>query len=248
MATVLDQSYEQVSLDKVHPHPDNPRKGDVDALEQSIEVNGFYGALVVQRSTGNILVGNHRYMAAKKAGIEQLPALVIDVDDEAAARILLVDNRATELATWDEEALHAMLTDLAMTDQELAGTLYSNEDLEDLLMDSSDQPRGDGSMLAKADVTLGPPKHTVAEGDVWQLGPHMLICADVLTGWPAWVSHLAAGVAGELVFAPYPSPFLPFSTKLEGRRLLLVQPNVYLAGHLLDKWHALTDTEPMRAE
>ena len=35
-------------------HPDNPRRGNVDEIRSSIRINGFYGALVVQRSTGHI--------------------------------------------------------------------------------------------------------------------------------------------------------------------------------------------------
>lgn len=246
MADVLPQSYESVGLDDVQPHPDNPRRGDVGALQGSIEHNGFYGALIVQRSTGHILVGNHRYQAAKAAGIGTLPALFIDVDDERAKRILLVDNRAAELATWDEDALYAMLEELSVTDSELDGTLYSQEDFEALVMDSSDQPRGDGTLLAKADVTVGPPAHEVTRGDVWQVGRHILVCADVLTEWPLWRDFLEGDA---LVFAPYPSPFLPFSEKLGDRRLLLVQPSTYLAGHLLDKWVAIEpDEQPERMQ
>lgn len=243
--TVLAQDYAEVKLTEVSPHPDNPRQGDVGAIEQSITANGFYGALVVQRSTGHILVGNHRYMAAQKAGIESLPALLVDVDDERAKRILLVDNRAGELASWDHDALAQMLTDLSATDEELVGTLYTDADLDDLLTDSSGQARGDGSLLAKADVSIGQPLHEVSRGDVWLVGQHILVCTDVLTGWPLWSQYLSGD---DLVFAPYPSPFLPFSDKLDGRRLLLVQPNTYLAGHCLDKWTSITDEEPRRVE
>ncbi len=44
-------------------HPKNPRKGNVDLIIESIEENGFYGALIVQKSTGYILTGNHRFVA-----------------------------------------------------------------------------------------------------------------------------------------------------------------------------------------
>lgn len=241
-AHVHDQDFRTVELTEVQPHPDNPRQGDVDAIGESIDANGFYGALLVQQSTGHILVGNHRYLAAMKAGIEQLPALVIDVDDERAKRILVADNRSGDMATWDEDALHAMLSELAVTDEELAGTLYSQDELDNLLLrDTGTTPPGDGSLLAKTDVTVGPPQRTVERGQVWHVGPHVLVCADVLTGWPTWAPYLSGD---DLVFAPYPSPFLPFSEKLDGRRLLLVQPNSYLAGHLLDKWVAITDEEP----
>lgn len=62
------QEYAQAKLGELKPHPRNPRQGDVGAIYQSIEANGFYGAIVAQRSTGYILAGNHRYKAAAEAG------------------------------------------------------------------------------------------------------------------------------------------------------------------------------------
>jgi ParB-like chromosome segregation protein Spo0J len=109
-------------------HPQNPRQGDVGAIHESIAENGFYGALVVQRSSGRILAGNHRAQAAKAAGLQQLPALVLDVDDETATRILLVDNRTNDLASYDEAALAGLLLSI----DELAGTGYTLDDLEAL--------------------------------------------------------------------------------------------------------------------
>ena len=37
------------------PHPDNPRVHDEDALDESLEANGFYGAVLVQKSTGHVI-------------------------------------------------------------------------------------------------------------------------------------------------------------------------------------------------
>jgi ParB-like chromosome segregation protein Spo0J len=144
MAGVLDQSYRTVTLAQVQPHPANPRRGDVAAIGESIESNGFFGALVVQQSTGFILVGNHRYEAAKLHGLSELPALVIDVDDDQAKRILLADNRYAELAKWDEDALAAILRELDLT-----GTGFTDEDLaamvtaDDFEPDDADMSRLD---------------------------------------------------------------------------------------------------------
>lgn len=128
MPATVSQSYEVVRLDELDQHPDNPRQGDVGAIHESIAENGFYGALVVQRSTRRILAGNHRYQAAKAAGMQELPALVLDVDDATAQRILLVDNRSNDLASYDEAALAGLL--LSMDD--LTGTGYTMDDLEAL--------------------------------------------------------------------------------------------------------------------
>jgi ParB-like chromosome segregation protein Spo0J len=126
---VLPTEFEHVGVDDVGPHPENPRRGDVAALEESINSNGFYGALVVQRSTGRILVGNHRWEAARRQGITTLPVLWVDVDDEQAKRIMVVDNRAGELASWDHEQLVAVLSELSASAGSLDGMLFTEEQL-----------------------------------------------------------------------------------------------------------------------
>jgi hypothetical protein len=77
------------------------------------------GALVVQKSTGHILVGNHRYKAAIALGMSELPVHYVDVSDEQATKILLADNAASDLSVWDEDLLAELLTDL----EDLEGSL-----------------------------------------------------------------------------------------------------------------------------
>lgn len=120
---------ELVDVAKLAPHPDNPRRGNLDAIRESLRANGWWGTIVAQRSTGHILVGNHRYTAAVAEGHTQIPTHWLDVDDDTARRILVADNRAGELATWDEEAL----VDLLGGFEDLTGTLFTAKDLERLL-------------------------------------------------------------------------------------------------------------------
>src|SRR5262245_16196031 len=61
---IWDQKWEFAPVLALRPHPQNPRTGDVAAIRASLDVNGWYGAIVAQRSTGFILAGNHRYKAA----------------------------------------------------------------------------------------------------------------------------------------------------------------------------------------
>ena len=136
MASLLPQDYELVAVDALSLHPDNPRQGDVGAIHESIAANGFYGALVVQRSTGHVLVGNHRLQAAAHAGVAELPVVWVDVDDDRARRILLADNRSGDLASYDEGRLADLLSELAAGEDGLAGTAWDGEDLDRLLADA----------------------------------------------------------------------------------------------------------------
>lgn len=132
---IINQRTELVPIDSVQPHPRNPHQGDVGAITASIDHTGFYGALIVQEATRRILVGNHRWMAARHAGAQQIPATFVDVDDEAALRILLADNRLARLASDDSNALAELLQELAATPSGLSGSGYDGDALDELLAD-----------------------------------------------------------------------------------------------------------------
>lgn len=125
----IKQDYEIVKLDgetdPLKEHPQNPRQGVVAAIDESIDVNGWYGAVVAQKSTGFILAGNHRYRVAAKNGATEIPVIWLDVDDEAALRILLADNKTAELGGYDEDKLQAILDELG----DLKGTGYGFTDM-----------------------------------------------------------------------------------------------------------------------
>ena len=170
---VINQRHEQVAVEKLTPHPRNPRKGDVEAIRQSIVVNGFYGVLVAQRSTRHILVGNHRYQAAVQAGIERVPVVWVDVDDEAALRILLADNRTNDLATYDDKELGALLEELLGTDLGLAGTGYlTTPD------DAEGDPQGPLDDPSPTVPEVAQKKWKVKLGDVWTAGGQLITCGD----------------------------------------------------------------------
>lgn len=125
---IVNSSVKQVPVDDLQSHPDNPRKGNVDAIVESIRANGFYGACVVQQSTMRILVGNHRWQAAKQAGLKKIPVVFVDVDDAQAKKILLADNRTSDLSSYDSEVLVRLLSNM-----DLEGTGYRESDLDALI-------------------------------------------------------------------------------------------------------------------
>lgn len=123
------QQFAMAPLEAVRRHPHNPRRGSVPAIRESISANGWYGAVIAQRSTGYILAGNHRYEAARLEGAEQIPVLWLDVDDEAARRILVADNRTNDLAGYDDDRLKDLLEQVLADDHSLRGTGYTDDDL-----------------------------------------------------------------------------------------------------------------------
>src|SRR5262245_54891000 len=117
-----EQTYELVDVALLEEHPENPRRGDVEAIVTSIVKNGWHGALTVQRSTRRVVVGNHRLRAARQLGMSKVPVLWEDIDDDEARRKLVGDNRASEFGHWDEDALAEMLR--VQSPEDLAGMLF----------------------------------------------------------------------------------------------------------------------------
>lgn len=185
MSLIINEKFEQVSVENLKLHPRNPRQGDLSALQQSVEVNGFYGAIVAQRSTGHILAGNHRYLAAKATGLREVPVCWVDVDDVQALRILMADNRTADKATYDDALLAELLSEVQLQTGGLAGTGYDDGDLS-ALIDALASGNDDNGSAAIADDDDDAPdrlqelqrKWSTAPGQVWQLGDHVLVCGD----------------------------------------------------------------------
>ncbi|MCX4666537.1 ParB/RepB/Spo0J family partition protein [Streptomyces sp. NBC_01381] len=112
----------------------NPRTGDLDSIAESLAVNGQYRPIVVNRGSqtgrpNEILAGNHTFKAAKHLGWTDIAVTWLDVDDEAAAKIVIVDNRTSDLAGYDSVLLADILTELP----DLQGTGYDQNQLDQLL-------------------------------------------------------------------------------------------------------------------
>lgn len=147
----INQTTETIAIDALRPHPRNPREGDIGAIHQSIQTNGFYGTIIAQRSTGHILAGNHRWQAAQQSGATTIPVTWVDVDDDHALRILLADNRTNDLATYDDNELASLLQQLYEQTGTLQGTGYDTDDLDDLInKDTQDEGSDQSDQLTGA--------------------------------------------------------------------------------------------------
>lgn len=137
----INQEYELVPIDSIQPHPQNPRVGDVDAIRVSIQRNEFYGACIVQRSTGYILAGSHRWKAAVAEGLDQIPVIWKDVEGAHAIRILLADNRTAEMGGYDHQLLDQLIEGLG--EVEIEGSGWDLSELEAIERRREDQERRD---------------------------------------------------------------------------------------------------------
>lgn len=130
----MEYETEMARVDSLHPWPGNPNQGDVGAIARSIERNGWYGVVIVQKATRRILAGHHRVQAARQLGYHAVPVQLVDVDDSTAQRIVLADNRTTRLGMDDGSALLELLQQVAQEPLTgLDGTGWDGDDLDELL-------------------------------------------------------------------------------------------------------------------
>lgn len=207
--SIVNDAYELVSTTLLREHPDNPNEGDVGAICESIEENGFYGTLLVNRRTNHILAGNHRFKAAKAQGATQLPVVFIDVEPSEEIRYLLIDNRAARLSRDNDEQLAEILTKLHMhSDRGLAGTGYTADDLDALIAQISEYGQsggaaetGEGGENGEGENGEGGAGAPVrcSPGETWMLGTHRLRVGDnareadgVLAFWEQLTGDTAA--------------------------------------------------------
>lgn len=118
----------QTSIAELKFYPGNARRGDIDLIADSLSKLGQYKPIVAN-ADGTILAGNHTVMAAQRLGWETIDVHRVDVDDETAKRINLVDNKANDQSTYDVEELVNLLTDLPNLD----ATGFTRDEVDDLL-------------------------------------------------------------------------------------------------------------------
>ena len=138
-----------VPIGSLEGYPTNPRRGDIEAIANSLKAHGQYRPIVVQYGSNFILAGNHTFKAAKKLGWRKIKVTYVDVDEETARKIVLADNRLTDLASYNEPLLKNLLTALP----DLEGTGFSQSEVEtlDRLMTGQEKTTGGGDKPLPSD-------------------------------------------------------------------------------------------------
>lgn len=115
-----------VPADTLRPDTRNANNGDIDAIMESVVINGCYRPIYAAPD-GTIVAGHHLYAALIQLGAEQVPVITIDGDFETRTRILLGDNEIARLAWTDEALLLDILNSLTETDMRYHGTGFTDE-------------------------------------------------------------------------------------------------------------------------
>jgi DNA modification methylase len=175
---VISDKIELWSLDALIPYERNSRTHSDDQIRQiaaSIEEFGFTNPILIDGDSG-IIAGHGRLLAARQIGMEKVPVVILDHLTPTQRRAYVIaDNKLALNAGWDDDILAAELAALELEDFDVELLGFSDEELGDLLSDDEDETEG----LTDPDETPEAPENPVtAEGDVWLLGRHRLMCGD----------------------------------------------------------------------
>lgn len=163
--------------------------------------------------------------AAQSLGLTEVPIIRLSHLTAAERRAYVVaDNRLAELAGWDRELLAIELQGLAALDLDfdLELTGFDGAELDALLdvVASDDEPD-------QVPETSGPAVTRV--GDIWELGPHRLICGDARSS-DAYAT-LMAGEAARMVFTDPPYN-VPINGHVGGKGRIARRPFVMASGEM----------------
>jgi len=141
-------------------------EGGLQELAASIKSQGIMQPILVRpvgtnKLTGEIkyeiIAGERRFRAAQIAGLETLPVLVRDVDDQAAAAMALIENMQREDLNPLEEAqgIHRLITDFSFTHEQAAGAVGRSRSAVSNLLRLMNLASAVQTMLMAGDIDMG---------------------------------------------------------------------------------------------
>lgn len=156
-----------VTVDFIKPNPYNPNRQsehDFTLLCRSIATDGFTQPVIVNRTTNEIVDGEHRWRACKALGFEEIPVVLTDMTAEQMRISTLRHNRARGKENTDLVVeLYKELNQMTDTDELLSELMLDPVELERMI-----QLDGDELARVSIDVTedeLGPDGHGLTAND-----------------------------------------------------------------------------------
>ena len=117
-----------IRLSEIEPNPRQPRQDfdplALEELAQSIRENGVITPITLRKTgeTYQIIAGERRWRASRLAGLTEIPAIVLDVDEETAYALALIENLQREDLNPMEEAegYRRLTQELGLTQEQAA--------------------------------------------------------------------------------------------------------------------------------
>jgi len=162
----------RVKASEILPNPANWRthpKAQQDAMRGILAEVGIADALLVRETPAGLqLIDGH--LRADVSPDSEWPVLVLDVDDQEAAKLLATFDPLSAMAETDPEKLKELLRQIDI----------DSEALQQMLNELADDAglQDDGVEIIEDEVPAPPDEATTQPGDLWILGDHRLLCGD----------------------------------------------------------------------
>jgi len=198
----------KLPTDKIKPYNNNARthnKKQIKQLIKSINEFGFTNPLLIDEHN-MVLAGHGRLIAAKEMSMREVPCVRLDHMSKAQKRAyILADNKLAMNAGWDEELLAEELVYLSSDEVsfDVDTTGFSIAEVDMIIEEAhKEEPHDPADDLPINNDNLTEVKF----GDIWQLGPHRLLCGDSLD--PESVVVLMDDTQARMIFTdpPYNVP------------------------------------------
>lgn len=129
-----EEIVQSIKVIEIEPNRDQPRRSfpseSIEELAKSIEKYGVIQPIIVTQREGyyEIVAGERRWRAAKKAGLKEMPCIVRENDERKNKEIALIENIQREDLNPIDKArgFRKLLDDYGMTQQQLADTIGLN--------------------------------------------------------------------------------------------------------------------------
>jgi hypothetical protein len=238
----------QMAVNALTPYERNANvhpESQIQQIADSITKYGFNIPITID-SEGGIIAGHGRYEAALLLKLAKVPTVRLDhMTEEEKRQFIIADNRIAQNSYWDK---HILATELTLMDGSFDIMGFEDGEAETLILENIDTPAmpddstegiDKGTLLALASVAIGEPRTEVHHGQHWKLGgSHDLLILSVISESQGWRDFLF----DNSLFCPYPNPMTALSIKSQTHHLLLIQPDLYIAAHMLDQYEAIHGT------
>ena len=194
----------ELSIDEIIPYENNPRKNDnaVDKVAESIKEFGFKVPIIIDKDS-IIIAGHTRYKAAKKLDIKKVPVIMAeDLTEEQVKAFRIMDNKSSEFASWDYEALLVEMESLKLEDYNLELTGFDFNEIEGIIDKYNPKEIEEDSDFNIEEQLESIENPKSKKGDIWLLGKHRLLCGDSTVRED--VNKLMNGQKANMVFTDPP--------------------------------------------
>lgn len=161
--TATNEEIIEVNLDELRANPYQPRKVFNDEalndLAESIKEHGVFQPIIVKKSIKGyeIIAGERRVRASRLAGLEKIPAIIRNLNDEQMMEIALLENLQRENLSAIEEAIayKSMIEKLNLTQEELSKKVGKSRSHITNILGLLRLPKEVQAMVAKNQISMG---------------------------------------------------------------------------------------------